>query len=156
MGVLTETSIVLKSKNFLLLFILKRNSTWNIWRESLMNSVTFCSFQSISLFSFQGLDEEQSVQLLQCYLQEDYRGTRDSLKVLSSHLFPIHYASVHDTSNLLMNIIICSPTAFWIGKDCSLCSLNLQWPSTTVQKCDSRNSGLTSWSSSCLNLSARI
>uniref|UniRef100_A0A3B3BVM3 Uncharacterized protein n=1 Tax=Oryzias melastigma TaxID=30732 RepID=A0A3B3BVM3_ORYME len=27
------------------------------------------------------LDEEQSVQLLQCYLQEDYRGTRDSLKV---------------------------------------------------------------------------
>lgn len=32
---------------------------------------------------FQGLDEEQSVQLLQCYLQEDYRGTRDSLKVCS-------------------------------------------------------------------------
>lgn len=30
---------------------------------------------------FQGLDEEQSVQLLQCYLQEDYRGTRDSVKV---------------------------------------------------------------------------
>uniref|UniRef100_A0A8C4LLK5 Nucleoporin NUP188 n=1 Tax=Equus asinus asinus TaxID=83772 RepID=A0A8C4LLK5_EQUAS len=29
---------------------------------------------------FQGLDEEQSVQLLQCYLQEDYRGTRGSLK----------------------------------------------------------------------------
>lgn len=29
----------------------------------------------------QGLDEQQSVQLLQCYLQEDYRGTRDSLKV---------------------------------------------------------------------------
>lgn len=29
----------------------------------------------------QGLDEEQSVQLLQCYLQEDYRGTRNSLKV---------------------------------------------------------------------------
>ncbi|XP_024155490.1 nucleoporin NUP188 homolog isoform X2 [Oryzias melastigma] len=28
------------------------------------------------------LDEEQSVQLLQCYLQEDYRGTRDSLKVV--------------------------------------------------------------------------
>uniref|UniRef100_A0A673AIW5 Nucleoporin NUP188 n=1 Tax=Sphaeramia orbicularis TaxID=375764 RepID=A0A673AIW5_9TELE len=28
-----------------------------------------------------GLDEQQSVQLLQCYLQEDYRGTRDSLKV---------------------------------------------------------------------------
>ncbi|KAF3849399.1 hypothetical protein F7725_015896 [Dissostichus mawsoni] len=27
------------------------------------------------------LDEHQSVQLLQCYLQEDYRGTRDSLKV---------------------------------------------------------------------------
>uniref|UniRef100_A0A8D2MFY4 Nucleoporin NUP188 n=1 Tax=Zonotrichia albicollis TaxID=44394 RepID=A0A8D2MFY4_ZONAL len=30
---------------------------------------------------FLGLDEEQSVQLLQSYLQEDYRGTRDSLKV---------------------------------------------------------------------------
>ncbi|XP_013913151.1 PREDICTED: nucleoporin NUP188 homolog [Thamnophis sirtalis] len=29
---------------------------------------------------FLGLDEEQSVQLLQCYLQEDYKGTRDSLK----------------------------------------------------------------------------
>ncbi|XP_070845929.1 nucleoporin NUP188 isoform X3 [Chaetodon trifascialis] len=29
-----------------------------------------------------GLDEQQSVQLLQCYLQEDYRGTRDSLKVV--------------------------------------------------------------------------
>ncbi|KAK5879327.1 hypothetical protein CesoFtcFv8_024642 [Champsocephalus esox] len=28
------------------------------------------------------LDEHQSVQLLQCYLQEDYRGTRDSLKVV--------------------------------------------------------------------------
>uniref|UniRef100_A0A8C6YE38 Nucleoporin NUP188 n=1 Tax=Naja naja TaxID=35670 RepID=A0A8C6YE38_NAJNA len=30
----------------------------------------------------QGLDEEQSVQLLRCYLQEDYRGTRDSLKTV--------------------------------------------------------------------------
>ena len=29
----------------------------------------------------QGLDEQQSVQILQCYLQEDYRGTRNSLKV---------------------------------------------------------------------------
>ncbi|KAA8584414.1 hypothetical protein FQN60_008199 [Etheostoma spectabile] len=29
-----------------------------------------------------GLDERQSVELLQCYLQEDYRGTRDSLKVV--------------------------------------------------------------------------
>ncbi|XP_066569048.1 nucleoporin NUP188 isoform X2 [Amia ocellicauda] len=27
-----------------------------------------------------GLDEQQSVQILQCYLQEDYRGTRDALK----------------------------------------------------------------------------
>uniref|UniRef100_A0A8C3A4U5 Nucleoporin NUP188 n=1 Tax=Cyclopterus lumpus TaxID=8103 RepID=A0A8C3A4U5_CYCLU len=27
------------------------------------------------------LDEQQSVQILQCYLQEDYRGTRNSLKV---------------------------------------------------------------------------
>nr|XP_006640720.1 PREDICTED: nucleoporin NUP188 homolog isoform X1 [Lepisosteus oculatus] len=27
-----------------------------------------------------GLDEQQSVQVLQCYLQEDYRGTRDALK----------------------------------------------------------------------------
>uniref|UniRef100_A0A8I5Y6G4 Nucleoporin 188 n=1 Tax=Rattus norvegicus TaxID=10116 RepID=A0A8I5Y6G4_RAT len=31
---------------------------------------------------FLGLDEEQSVQLLQCYLQEAYRGTRDSLKTV--------------------------------------------------------------------------
>ncbi|XP_077162658.1 nucleoporin NUP188 isoform X2 [Paroedura picta] len=31
---------------------------------------------------FLALDEEQSVQLLQCYLQEDYRGTRDSLKTV--------------------------------------------------------------------------
>ncbi|XP_071310296.1 nucleoporin NUP188 isoform X1 [Agelaius tricolor] len=31
---------------------------------------------------FLGLDEEQSVQLLQSYLQEDYRGTRDSLKTV--------------------------------------------------------------------------
>ncbi|KAK6481024.1 nucleoporin NUP188-like protein [Huso huso] len=29
---------------------------------------------------FLGLDEQQSVQILQCYLQEDYRGTRDALK----------------------------------------------------------------------------
>ncbi|XP_010225460.1 PREDICTED: nucleoporin NUP188 homolog, partial [Tinamus guttatus] len=35
-----------------------------------------------SISVFQGLDEEQSVQLLQCYLQEDYRGTRDSLKTV--------------------------------------------------------------------------
>lgn len=82
-------------------------------------------------FFLQGLDEEQSVQLLQCYLQEDYRGTRDSLKVLSSCLFPACCTSVHNTSDLLMNTIICNPT-FWIGKDCSLHSLNLQWPSTTV------------------------
>jgi len=33
---------------------------------------------------FQALDEQQSVQLLQCYLQEDYRGTRNSLKVFVS------------------------------------------------------------------------
>ncbi|XP_071980441.1 nucleoporin NUP188 isoform X1 [Engystomops pustulosus] len=31
---------------------------------------------------FLGLDEEQSVQLLQCYLQDDYRGTQDSIKVV--------------------------------------------------------------------------
>lgn len=35
----------------------------------------------------QGLDELQSVQLLQCYLQEDYRGTRDSLKVSVPTIF---------------------------------------------------------------------
>ncbi|KAM4635274.1 nucleoporin NUP188 [Polymixia lowei] len=29
-----------------------------------------------------GLDEQQSVQILQCYLQEDYRGTRNSLKAV--------------------------------------------------------------------------
>ncbi|XP_075180884.1 nucleoporin NUP188 [Anomaloglossus baeobatrachus] len=31
---------------------------------------------------FLGLDEEQSVQLLQCYLQDDYRGTQDSIKLV--------------------------------------------------------------------------
>uniref|UniRef100_A0A8C5R3P6 Nucleoporin NUP188 n=1 Tax=Leptobrachium leishanense TaxID=445787 RepID=A0A8C5R3P6_9ANUR len=29
-----------------------------------------------------GLDEEQSVQLLQCFLQDDYRGTQDSIKLV--------------------------------------------------------------------------
>ncbi|XP_041706361.1 nucleoporin NUP188-like [Coregonus clupeaformis] len=29
-----------------------------------------------------GLDQQQSVQILQCYLQEDYRGTRNTLKVV--------------------------------------------------------------------------
>uniref|UniRef100_A0A673LC59 Nucleoporin NUP188 n=1 Tax=Sinocyclocheilus rhinocerous TaxID=307959 RepID=A0A673LC59_9TELE len=32
--------------------------------------------------SCQGLDEQQSVQILQCYLQEDYRGTRNTLKAV--------------------------------------------------------------------------
>uniref|UniRef100_A0A8D1GRR3 Nucleoporin NUP188 n=1 Tax=Sus scrofa TaxID=9823 RepID=A0A8D1GRR3_PIG len=36
----------------------------------------------LRISKFLGLDEEQSVQLLQCYLQEDYRGTRDSLKTV--------------------------------------------------------------------------
>uniref|UniRef100_A0A2K5EXH5 Nucleoporin NUP188 n=1 Tax=Aotus nancymaae TaxID=37293 RepID=A0A2K5EXH5_AOTNA len=53
----------------------------------------------LRISKFLGLDEEQSVQLLQCYLQEDYRGTRDSLKVcglcqlLSAAfiLFPYYY-----------------------------------------------------------------
>ncbi|XP_078502398.1 nucleoporin NUP188 isoform X2 [Lissotriton helveticus] len=34
----------------------------------------------LRISKFLGLDEEQSVQLVQCYLQEDYRGTRDSFK----------------------------------------------------------------------------
>ncbi|KAF4016741.1 hypothetical protein G4228_008212 [Cervus hanglu yarkandensis] len=36
----------------------------------------------LRISKFLGLDEEQSVQLLQCFLQEDYRGTRDSLKTV--------------------------------------------------------------------------
>ncbi|KAB1279611.1 Nucleoporin NUP188-like protein [Camelus dromedarius] len=36
----------------------------------------------LRISKFLGLDEEQSVQLLQCYLQEDYRGTRDLLKTV--------------------------------------------------------------------------
>uniref|UniRef100_A0A2K5KEB6 Nucleoporin NUP188 n=1 Tax=Colobus angolensis palliatus TaxID=336983 RepID=A0A2K5KEB6_COLAP len=36
----------------------------------------------LRISKFLGLDEEQSVQLLQCYLQEDYRGTRDSVKTV--------------------------------------------------------------------------
>uniref|UniRef100_A0A8C3T6X1 Nucleoporin NUP188 n=1 Tax=Chelydra serpentina TaxID=8475 RepID=A0A8C3T6X1_CHESE len=48
----------------------------------------------LRISKFLGLDEEQSVQLLQCYLQEDYRGTRDSLKVCSvclHHLADYYY-----------------------------------------------------------------
>uniref|UniRef100_A0A5F4VZ10 Nucleoporin NUP188 n=1 Tax=Callithrix jacchus TaxID=9483 RepID=A0A5F4VZ10_CALJA len=53
----------------------------------------------LRISKFLGLDEEQSVQLLQSYLQEDFRGTRDSLKVcglcqlLSAAfiLFPYYY-----------------------------------------------------------------
>uniref|UniRef100_A0A2I3HU50 Nucleoporin NUP188 n=1 Tax=Nomascus leucogenys TaxID=61853 RepID=A0A2I3HU50_NOMLE len=36
----------------------------------------------LRISKFLGLDEEQSVQLLQCYLQEDYRGTWDSVKTV--------------------------------------------------------------------------
>ncbi|KAM5183208.1 nucleoporin NUP188 isoform 2-T2 [Callospermophilus lateralis] len=36
----------------------------------------------LRISKFLSLDEEQSVQLLQCYLQEDYRGTRDLLKMV--------------------------------------------------------------------------
>ncbi|XP_077334682.1 nucleoporin NUP188 isoform X2 [Lithobates pipiens] len=36
----------------------------------------------LRLSKFLGLDEEQSVQLLQCYLQDDYRGTQDSIKLV--------------------------------------------------------------------------
>ncbi|KAK0132054.1 Nucleoporin NUP188 [Merluccius polli] len=35
---------------------------------------------SLRLSKLLGLDEEKSLQILQCYLQEDYRGTRNSLK----------------------------------------------------------------------------
>lgn len=68
-------------------------------------------FVSEHLSVFQGLDEEQSVQLLQCYLQEDYRGTRDSLKVRSSHLHSAYSTSFLNTG------------------------------STTVRKCDLRYAG---------------
>ncbi|XP_062815966.1 nucleoporin NUP188 isoform X1 [Anolis carolinensis] len=37
---------------------------------------------ALRVSKFLSLDEEQSVQLLQCYLQEDYRGTRDSVKTV--------------------------------------------------------------------------
>ncbi|XP_053552160.1 nucleoporin NUP188 [Bombina bombina] len=36
----------------------------------------------LRISKFLGLDEEQSVQLLQCYLQDDYRGTQDSIKLV--------------------------------------------------------------------------
>ncbi|XP_072287840.1 nucleoporin NUP188 isoform X3 [Pyxicephalus adspersus] len=36
----------------------------------------------LRLSKFLGLEEEQSVQLLQCYLQDDYRGTQDSIKLV--------------------------------------------------------------------------
>lgn len=42
-----------------------------------------------TIFMLQGLDELQSVHLLQCYLQEDYRGTRESLKVFA--LLEFHF-----------------------------------------------------------------
>ncbi|CAL8384411.1 unnamed protein product [Gadus morhua 'NCC'] len=35
---------------------------------------------SLRISKLLGLDEEKSLQILQCYLQEDYRGTRNSLK----------------------------------------------------------------------------
>ncbi|KAJ3598440.1 hypothetical protein NHX12_001950 [Muraenolepis orangiensis] len=35
---------------------------------------------SVRISKLLGLDEEKSLQIVQCYLQEDYRGTRDSLK----------------------------------------------------------------------------
>ncbi|XP_075041132.1 nucleoporin NUP188 isoform X1 [Mixophyes fleayi] len=37
----------------------------------------------LRISKFLGLDEEQSVQLLQCYLQDDYRGTQDSIKLVA-------------------------------------------------------------------------
>ncbi|KAM4696540.1 nucleoporin NUP188 [Rhinophrynus dorsalis] len=36
----------------------------------------------LRISKFLGLDEEQSVELLQCYLQDDYRGTQDSIKAV--------------------------------------------------------------------------
>ncbi|XP_070614706.1 nucleoporin NUP188 [Erythrolamprus reginae] len=36
----------------------------------------------LRISKFVGLNEEQSVQLLECFLDEDYRGTRDSLKTV--------------------------------------------------------------------------
>uniref|UniRef100_A0A8C5IZ53 NU188 protein n=1 Tax=Junco hyemalis TaxID=40217 RepID=A0A8C5IZ53_JUNHY len=56
---------------------------------------------------FLGLDEEQSVQLLQSYLQEDYRGTRDSLKVRSSHLCSIDSTSFLNNNCFLMQMVTC-------------------------------------------------
>ncbi|KAK2497124.1 hypothetical protein MC885_021062 [Smutsia gigantea] len=65
--------------------------------------IIYCSFHSLSsaekvkankdvasplkelglrISKFLGLDEEQSVQLLRCYFQEDFRGTRDSLQTV--------------------------------------------------------------------------
>ncbi len=53
----------------------------------------------------QGLDERQSVQLLQCYLQEDYRGTRDSLKVsLPTYIFLVVLEFVSEISAHLCSV----------------------------------------------------
>lgn len=72
-----------------------------------------------TIFMLQGLDELQSVHLLQCYLQEDYRGTRDSLKVsalLEFHFliyFSFHVQIIFLTSSCISyiyiyNIALCS------------------------------------------------
>uniref|UniRef100_A0A3P9I3K8 Nucleoporin Nup188 N-terminal domain-containing protein n=1 Tax=Oryzias latipes TaxID=8090 RepID=A0A3P9I3K8_ORYLA len=80
------------------------------------------------------LDEEQSVQLLQCYLQEDYRGTRDSLKVVlkddrqSQALLLKRLLLV--TPLMLRTVLITpsqslAPNFFFLSLQCVLSSLDL-------------------------------
>lgn len=119
-------------------------SCLSIWRESqsLMNSVAFYWFQIISISSVQGLDEEQSVQLLQSYLQEDYRGTRDSLKVHSSHLCSIYSTSFLNISCFLMQMWVWILIGKWL---CSFSSLELH-PGLSVPSWVSAGSQLLSLS----------
>lgn len=54
----------------------------------------------------QGLDELQSVHLLQCYLQEDYRGTRDSLKVFALLEFNfLNFFSFHVKIHIFLKLL---------------------------------------------------
>ena len=54
-----------------------------VYEQGMINSCnSFPLWNLLTHFFFQGLDQQQSVQILQCYLQEDYRGTRNTLKVV--------------------------------------------------------------------------
>uniref|UniRef100_A0AAY4ABD0 Nucleoporin NUP188 n=1 Tax=Denticeps clupeoides TaxID=299321 RepID=A0AAY4ABD0_9TELE len=50
--------------------------------ERLLQGLSYYKSPRSHSIDISALDEKQSVQILQCYLQEDYRGTRDTLKTV--------------------------------------------------------------------------